>query len=219
MLAYRGDDPHSRAWAVEVAMCGALMIFTEVFYFATLLTEPGFVYPREDSHISDGAGAGWSTCKKCGAGRPPRAHHCSICRCCVLRMACLRVDRYAVRLLGFAAPVHHLCSAQRRINHAFRSCTMYGGRAHQLRVSSGVWPLFVHFSASQLAHYAHGNKPGKSHDCVSRAPVVWPWLTRLFLLPDNHRVFPLSAWCAHRRADWGIAVSELFTRVAAWERA
>ena len=86
MLAYRGDDPHSRAWAVEVAMCGALMIFTEVFYFATLLTEPGFVYPREDSHISDGAGAGWSTCKKCGAGRPPRAHHCSICRCCVLRM-------------------------------------------------------------------------------------------------------------------------------------
>jgi hypothetical protein len=134
-------------------------------------------------------------------------------------VACLRVDRYAVRLLGFAAPVHHLCSAQRRINHAFRSCTMYGGRAHQLRVSSGVWPLFVHFSASQLAHYAHGNKPGKSHDCVSRAPVVWPWLTRLFLLPDNHRVFPLSAWCAHRRADWGIAVSELFTRVAAWERA
>ena len=28
----------------------------------------------------------WRYCAKCKAIRPPRAHHCSICGCCVLRM-------------------------------------------------------------------------------------------------------------------------------------
>ncbi|KAJ1493465.1 DHHC palmitoyltransferase-domain-containing protein [Baffinella frigidus] len=91
MLTYRGDTPHVAAWYIELAMCGVLMLATEAFYFLTLITSPGFLPMGAIASLAGAAPcsedhAGRSSCKKCGASRPPRAHHCSTCNRCVLRM-------------------------------------------------------------------------------------------------------------------------------------
>ncbi|RYH30106.1 hypothetical protein EON65_06300 [archaeon] len=51
------------------------------FYYFAVTTKPGtpcdFV---DESHMED------NFCKKCNFPKPDRAHHCSICNTCVMRM-------------------------------------------------------------------------------------------------------------------------------------
>ncbi|CAN1238221.1 Probable protein S-acyltransferase 15 [Linum grandiflorum] len=60
-------------------------------FAASVLTDPGYVPP---SYAPDIEGASslmdpssrQRQCDKCSKYKPPRAHHCRVCRVCVLRM-------------------------------------------------------------------------------------------------------------------------------------
>ncbi|CAN1339401.1 Probable protein S-acyltransferase 15 [Linum perenne] len=60
-------------------------------FAAAVLTDPGYVPP---SYAPDVEGASslmdpssrQRQCDKCSKYKPPRAHHCRVCRVCVLRM-------------------------------------------------------------------------------------------------------------------------------------
>ncbi|KAA8534417.1 hypothetical protein F0562_031934 [Nyssa sinensis] len=70
----------------------SLCIFS---FFVCVLSDPGgvpttYVPDIEDTEVSDQepkkTGASLRRCDKCSAYKPPRAHHCRVCRRCVLRM-------------------------------------------------------------------------------------------------------------------------------------
>ena len=75
-----------------------LFVAVQTCYILTLLVSPGFVKldPKDASGMrpagadtdpsSTGSRESTSMCKKCNIVKPPRAHHCSICKRCVLRM-------------------------------------------------------------------------------------------------------------------------------------
>ena len=73
---------------------GLFLLFNILFnYWCCVLTRPGApadqLPPFEDleagTDFSD-YGEGWRTCRKCKSGKPPRTHHCSVCRRCVMKM-------------------------------------------------------------------------------------------------------------------------------------
>ncbi|KAM1069131.1 hypothetical protein EV1_001006 [Malus domestica] len=60
-------------------------------FFCCVLTNPGhvpasYVPDVEDSAVSDQESKKNGRCDKCSTFKPPRAHHCRVCRRCVLRM-------------------------------------------------------------------------------------------------------------------------------------
>lgn len=73
-----------------------LLAFLSLFsFFVCVLTDPGsvpsgYVPDVEDSggsdQVSKKSGVQLGRCDKCSAYKPPRAHHCRVCRRCVLRM-------------------------------------------------------------------------------------------------------------------------------------
>lgn len=76
--------PPTRTW-----MC-AQILFN---YWACVLTRPGFpgdqlpaIEDLEAGTDFEDFGDGWRTCRKCKCGKPPRTHHCSVCRRCVMKM-------------------------------------------------------------------------------------------------------------------------------------
>ena len=73
---------------------GLFLLFNILFnYWCCVLTRPGApadqLPPFEDleagTDFSDYS-EGWRTCRKCKSGKPPRTHHCSVCRRCVMKM-------------------------------------------------------------------------------------------------------------------------------------
>ena len=81
------------ATALVVAV-GLFLLFNILFnYWACVCTRPGFpgaqLPPLEDLEAGTDFtdfGDGWRTCRKCKTGKPPRTHHCSVCRRCVMKM-------------------------------------------------------------------------------------------------------------------------------------
>ena len=96
-----------------------------------MLTRPGFPgdYLPDPDDLEEGQdfadyGEGWRTCRKCKTGKPPRTHHCSVCRRCVMKMDhhcpwvnncvgfynykyfCLFLVYTAVRCLSLSLPRH-----------------------------------------------------------------------------------------------------------------
>ena len=86
----------------ELGMCatativvfGLWILFNILFnYWCCVLTPPGFPgdsLPAPDD-LEEGIdfsdfGDGWRKCKKCKCGKPPRTHHCSVCKKCVMKM-------------------------------------------------------------------------------------------------------------------------------------
>jgi len=74
---------------------GLCLLFNILFnYWCCVLTRPGFpgdhLPPPEDleagTDFGDLYGEGWRTCRRCKSGKPPRTHHCSVCRRCVMKM-------------------------------------------------------------------------------------------------------------------------------------
>jgi hypothetical protein len=95
MLEFKGVRALSRGWWIEVGSVVALFFAVETLYLMTIFFTPGFVRREAaaaQQQASVGAGpdgervAEKGLCKKCNIVKPPRAHHCSICRRCVLRM-------------------------------------------------------------------------------------------------------------------------------------
>ena len=82
--------------AVIVAVGLTLLFNIEFNYWSCVLTAPGYPgdyleSPDELNRRSPGEefedyGEGWRTCRKCRCGKPPRTHHCSVCRRCVMKM-------------------------------------------------------------------------------------------------------------------------------------
>ncbi|VDO78198.1 unnamed protein product [Schistosoma margrebowiei] len=77
-------------WAILNTICfnivASLLLFSHI---CAAVTDPGLI-PLHRYTVSQLASVqkpdGWTTCNKCGIHRPPRAHHCRICRRCVRRM-------------------------------------------------------------------------------------------------------------------------------------
>ncbi|KAK9153943.1 hypothetical protein Sjap_001423 [Stephania japonica] len=71
----------------------ALMCF--VSFVSSVVTDPGFVPATYAPEVEDGefedpelkkSSVKSRYCDKCGAHKPPRAHHCRVCKRCVMRM-------------------------------------------------------------------------------------------------------------------------------------
>ncbi|KAD4586190.1 hypothetical protein E3N88_23791 [Mikania micrantha] len=86
---------HSSIGLTNVVIFTMLTFFTLFSFFACVFTDPGDVpygyFP--DIEHSDGSDqesreseALTKYCDKCSAYKPPRAHHCRVCRRCVLKM-------------------------------------------------------------------------------------------------------------------------------------
>uniref|UniRef100_A0A5K4F1T2 Palmitoyltransferase n=2 Tax=Schistosoma mansoni TaxID=6183 RepID=A0A5K4F1T2_SCHMA len=77
-------------WAILNTICfnivASLLLFSHI---CAAVTDPGLI-PLHQYTANQLASVqkpdGWTTCNKCGIHRPPRAHHCRICRRCVRRM-------------------------------------------------------------------------------------------------------------------------------------
>lgn len=85
ILAYWLGIPHWWAKSPLTCICllllGHWILLNIVYnYFKACTVPPG--YPPEGELISEAV----SICKKCVKPKPPRAHHCSVCNRCILKM-------------------------------------------------------------------------------------------------------------------------------------
>lgn len=74
-------------WNRNPYICGFLLIVgnwlllnISFHYYMAVVTPPG--YPPQGELITEAV----SICKKCISPKPPRAHHCSVCNRCILKM-------------------------------------------------------------------------------------------------------------------------------------
>jgi len=84
---------HGSLWGAFHAVVFNTIIFLLILSHArAMLSDPGIVpYPESridfsDLHSDGCSDDGWSVCGRCEMYRPPRAHHCRVCRRCVRRM-------------------------------------------------------------------------------------------------------------------------------------
>ncbi|XP_003727052.2 palmitoyltransferase ZDHHC7 [Strongylocentrotus purpuratus] len=91
----------SSLWgAFHALIFNTIVLCLTVAHFRAVLSDPGIVplptaaidfsdvrtgQPMK-SRIDRVSGQSWTVCQKCEAYRPPRAHHCRICRRCVRKM-------------------------------------------------------------------------------------------------------------------------------------
>ena len=79
---------------VVIVCFGLFLLFNILFnYWSCVLTRPGWPghYLPSTDDLEEGVdfqdyGEGWRACKRCKTGKPPRTHHCSVCRRCVMKM-------------------------------------------------------------------------------------------------------------------------------------
>lgn len=66
---------------------GAFLLFNVLFnYFGCVFTKPGTTTSVDQEVLNSSVMEHWRFCKKCNRPKPDLAHHCSICKICVLRM-------------------------------------------------------------------------------------------------------------------------------------
>ena len=61
-----------------------LLIGTAMHYYLATTTSPGFVADLK-KELSAEEQLSYTVCSKCAVIKPPRAHHCKVCRKCVMR--------------------------------------------------------------------------------------------------------------------------------------
>ncbi|KAK7105270.1 palmitoyltransferase ZDHHC3-like [Littorina saxatilis] len=80
---------------INVIIFNLIVFFIGVSHLRAVLSDPGVVpLPSASMDFSDMHSSqppkenadGWTVCMKCETYRPPRAHHCRICRRCIRRM-------------------------------------------------------------------------------------------------------------------------------------
>ncbi|TGZ72730.1 hypothetical protein CRM22_001886 [Opisthorchis felineus] len=82
----------SFAAIINAALFNTVALMLCFSHLCAVLVDPGII-PRNQYQIIRDSGttsvevpAGWTVCNKCAMARPPRAHHCRVCNCCVRRM-------------------------------------------------------------------------------------------------------------------------------------
>lgn len=66
---------------------GIFLLFNIYFnYILAVITSPGNPHPDLAAMVEEGNLHNYKHCKKCNLPKPPRSHHCSICRKCILKM-------------------------------------------------------------------------------------------------------------------------------------
>lgn len=85
-----GDDTRSESASLlrsSVHHCASVFLMVELLlqYSLAVWSNPGYVVPA-DHKGDDGGDMMTEFCKKCARVKPRRAHHCRICRTCVLEM-------------------------------------------------------------------------------------------------------------------------------------
>ncbi|XP_068315860.1 probable protein S-acyltransferase 15 isoform X2 [Pyrus communis] len=106
-------------WAGLKSSAGSLNALVFIFlaslclfsFFCCVLTDPGhvpasYVPDVEDSSVSDQESKKSGHCDKCSTYKPPRAHHCRVCRRCVLRMVII-IKCASQKDLEFSGRVSH----------------------------------------------------------------------------------------------------------------
>ncbi|KAK9380035.1 DHHC palmitoyltransferase-domain-containing protein [Kockiozyma suomiensis] len=90
------------------------MVMIWITYVLAIFVPPGSP-PRPDFHPDEGLAKLSTFCKKCNAVKPPRAHHCRMCKTCVLRM-----DHHC--------PWTNNCVGHRNLPHFMRflACAVWG---------------------------------------------------------------------------------------------
>jgi len=79
---------------VQVGVFALLFIICQLCFLRAAITDPGWIFPgstsvqdgSESSFVERKANGKVRICAKCKAIKPDRAHHCSICNRCVLKM-------------------------------------------------------------------------------------------------------------------------------------
>ncbi|XP_050415305.1 palmitoyltransferase ZDHHC3 [Patella vulgata] len=80
--------------AVNVVFFNMIVFLLTISHLRAVLSDPGIVpLPSTSMDFSDHHAGnpvqskdGWTVCIKCETYRPPRAHHCRVCRQCIRRM-------------------------------------------------------------------------------------------------------------------------------------
>ncbi|OAF68625.1 hypothetical protein A3Q56_03631 [Intoshia linei] len=76
--------PNSWIFVINSVLYSILAIFATVSHIRSVTSNPGYIDLRP-TH-SPPEGKDWSCCNYCTVHRPPSAHHCRVCKRCVLRM-------------------------------------------------------------------------------------------------------------------------------------
>ncbi|ETV87193.1 hypothetical protein H257_02168 [Aphanomyces astaci] len=82
-----GDD--SIALVLEFLAFNSLTALTAISYYRVVATDPGFINDKLADYLrmrAQQAGIQLPNCRSCHKPKPSRAHHCSICKMCVVKM-------------------------------------------------------------------------------------------------------------------------------------
>lgn len=140
---------------IPLLIIGHWLLINVIFhYYMAYVTSPG--HPPQGALIPEAA----SICKKCIAPKPPRAHHCSVCDCCILKM-----DHHCPWLDNCVGHFNH--------RHFFMFC-IYVWLGVCFVMVFGLPVAWVHFMGeSETSVPVNSSKiPSTTDDMVSKAVVT-----------------------------------------------
>ncbi|XP_065318245.1 palmitoyltransferase ZDHHC16B-like [Gordionus sp. m RMFG-2023] len=116
-------------YSIASLLLGHYFLFMIIFYYyKALKTSPGYL-PKLHANID------YNTCKKCNNIKPERAHHCSLCKKCVLKM-----DHHC--------PWLNTCVGH--YNHKYFYLFMAYTAAGCLYVAFVIYPYFINYIVSEF---------------------------------------------------------------------
>eukprot|EP01103_Thecamoeba_quadrilineata_P019552 TRINITY_DN796_c0_g1_i1.p1 TRINITY_DN796_c0_g1~~TRINITY_DN796_c0_g1_i1.p1 ORF type:complete len:288 (-),score=-0.97 TRINITY_DN796_c0_g1_i1:96-959(-) len=127
------------------------MILALVSYIRTVFTDPGRVPPSYSPDIELGRPSEYKTCRKCQALKPPRAHHCSTCGRCVLRM-----DHHCPWVNNCVGWRNHKFFVLFLIWTAMTSCVVFGFTLLRLSEVGFHWVIDINFLITVLVSGTFG---------------------------------------------------------------
>lgn len=79
--------PNNSLWgSVNAVLINTVIFFLTISHLKAVFCDPGLVEYIHKIDIDDGNLHEWTICTRCEIRRPPRAHHCRICKRCIRRM-------------------------------------------------------------------------------------------------------------------------------------
>ncbi|RHY92981.1 hypothetical protein DYB35_011840, partial [Aphanomyces astaci] len=166
-----GDD--SIALVLEFLAFNSLTALTAISYYRVVATDPGFINDKLADYLrmrAQQAGIQLPNCRSCHKPKPSRAHHCSICKMCVVKMA-----------------VHHMDNTLPL--HAILACVMAASVTLSLTLFVGFHSYLISQGQSTLELNVYGRRiPYRYREMAQNWRAVFgsnwhSWL--LPLVPEN----------------------------------